>query len=144
MVQWKRGWQIGRWKQNINTGSTPQTNSDWAELRLFGCVRVVWNDALALCKSADKLPNYNQLSALLTSTKKTESRVWLNEVSSVPLQQFLRHLATAYKNFFDSHSGKRKGVKLQRLSLRRRPKINQRSLLSRDFLLKELKFSWQK
>jgi putative transposase len=73
---------------------------------------VVWNDALALCKSADKLPNYNQLSALLTSTKKTESRVWLNEVSSVPLQQSLRHLATAYKNFFDSHNGKRKGGKV--------------------------------
>jgi putative transposase len=80
--------------------------------QLFGCVRVVWNDALALCKSADKLPNYNQLSALLTSTKKTESRVWLNEVSSVPLQQSLRHLATAYKNFFDSHNGKRKGGKV--------------------------------
>jgi putative transposase len=80
--------------------------------QLFGCVRVVWNDALALCKSADKLPNYNQLSALLTSTKKTESRVWLNEVSSVPLQQSLRHLATAYKNFFDFHKGKRKGGKI--------------------------------
>ncbi|WP_445245784.1 helix-turn-helix domain-containing protein [Microcoleus sp. OTE_8_concoct_300] len=80
--------------------------------QLFGCVRVVWNDALALCKSADKLPNYNQLSALLTSTKKTEARVWLNEVSSVPLQQSLRHLATAYKNFFDSHKGKRKGGKI--------------------------------
>jgi transposase len=52
--------------------------------QLFGCVRVVWNDALALCKSADKLPNYNQLSALLTSTKKTEERVWLKDVSSVP------------------------------------------------------------
>ena len=80
--------------------------------QLFGCVRVVWNDAASLSKSADKLPNYNQLSALLTSTKKTESRVWLNEVSSVPLQQSLRHLATAYKNFFDSHNGKRKGGKV--------------------------------
>jgi len=79
--------------------------------QLFGCVRVVWNDALALCKSADKLPNYSKLSALLTCTKKTESRVWLNEVSSVPLQQSLRHLATAYKNFFDSPNGKRKGAK---------------------------------
>lgn len=73
---------------------------------------MVWNDALALCKSTDKLPNYNQLSALLTSTKKTESRVGLNEVSSVPLQQSLRHLATAYKNFFNSHNGKRKEGKV--------------------------------
>jgi len=80
--------------------------------QLFGCVRVVWNDALALCKSSDKLPNYNQLSALLTGAKKTEERGWLNDVSCVPLQQVLRHLATAYKNFFNSLQKKRKGVKV--------------------------------
>ena len=80
--------------------------------QLFGCVRVVWNDALALCKSSDKLPNYNQLSALLTGAKKTEERAWLNDVSCVPLQQVLRHLATAYKNFFNSCNGKRKGKRL--------------------------------
>jgi putative transposase len=80
--------------------------------QLFGCVRVVWNDALALCKSSDKLPNYNQLSALLTGAKKTEERAWLNDVSCVPLQQVLRHLATAYKNFFNYLQKKRKGVKV--------------------------------
>ncbi|MFM7189225.1 MAG: helix-turn-helix domain-containing protein, partial [Microcystaceae cyanobacterium] len=26
--------------------------------QLFGCVRVVWNDALAICKNAEKLPSY--------------------------------------------------------------------------------------
>ena len=80
--------------------------------KLFGCVRVVWNDALALCKSSEKLPNYNLLSGLLTVSKKREERKWLNEVSCVPLQQVLRHLATAYTNFFDSRRGKRKGVKV--------------------------------
>jgi putative transposase len=80
--------------------------------KLFGCVRVVWNDALALCKSSEKLPNYNLLSGLLTVSKKREERKWLNEVSCVPLQQVLRHLATAYTNFFDSRKGKRKGVKV--------------------------------
>lgn len=80
--------------------------------QLFGCVRVVWNDALALCRSCKKLPNYNQLSGLLTQTKKTDERKWLNDVSCVPLQQSLRHLATAYKNFFDSIQGKRKGTKV--------------------------------
>jgi len=80
--------------------------------QLFGCVRVVWNDALALCKSSDKLPNYNQLSALLTGAKKTQERAWLHDVSCVPLQQVLRHLATAYKNFFNSIQKKRKGVKV--------------------------------
>jgi len=36
----------------------------------------------------------------------------LNDVSCVPLQQILRHLATAYKNFFNSLPKKRKGVKV--------------------------------
>lgn len=80
--------------------------------QLFGCVRVVWNDALALCRSAEKLPSYGQLSSLLTRSKQTEERKWLNEVSSVPLQQSLRHLKKAYQNFFDSIKGKRQGPKM--------------------------------
>lgn len=55
--------------------------------QLFGCVRVVWNDALAICKQSEKLPGYNKLSVLLTQSKKTEERTWLGDVSSVPLQQ---------------------------------------------------------
>ncbi|WP_231510306.1 RNA-guided endonuclease InsQ/TnpB family protein [Fischerella sp. PCC 9605] len=77
--------------------------------QLFGCVRVVWNDALALCKQSEKLPGYNKLAAMLTQAKKTESRHWLANVSSVPLQQSLRQLEAAYKNFFESRNGKRKG-----------------------------------
>lgn len=42
--------------------------------QLFGCVRVVWNDALVMCKQAEKLPGFNKLSALLTQTKKTIER----------------------------------------------------------------------
>ena len=80
--------------------------------QLFGCCRWVWNDALALCKASEKLPGYSKLSAMLTLVKKTEDREWLNGVSSVPLQQSLRYLATAYKNFFDSLTGKRKGKKV--------------------------------
>lgn len=79
--------------------------------QLFGCVRVVWNDALALSK-ASKYPGYNVLAKILTLSKQTEERVWLKDVSSVPLQQSLRHLESAYKNFFDSCSGKRKGKKV--------------------------------
>jgi putative transposase len=30
--------------------------------QLFGCVRVVWNDALLLCKQSEKLPGYNKLN----------------------------------------------------------------------------------
>jgi putative transposase len=80
--------------------------------QLFGCVRVVWNDALAVCKQSDKLPGYSKLSAQLTQSKKTEERAWLADVSSVPLQQSLRNLDTAYRNFFNSRNGKRKGGKM--------------------------------
>ena len=44
--------------------------------------------------------NYSQTSAMLTAWKKTEELAFLYEVSSVPLQQALRHLQTAFANFF--------------------------------------------
>jgi putative transposase len=37
---------------------------------------------------------------MLTAWKKTEELAYLNDVSSVPLQQTLRHLQTAFTNFF--------------------------------------------
>lgn len=80
--------------------------------QLFGCVRVVWNDALAISKQSEKLPGYSKLSHELTQSKKTEERKWLADVSSVPLQQSLRNLDTAYRNFFNSRNGKRKGGKM--------------------------------
>lgn len=43
---------------------------------------------------------YHEISAALTALKKTPEHAWLNEVSSVPLQQALRHLQTAFANFF--------------------------------------------
>jgi putative transposase len=79
--------------------------------QLFGCVRVVWNDALALSK-ARKFTGYNSLAKSLTLSKKTEQRRWLSDVSSVPLQQSLKQLEVAYKNYFDSLKGKRKGKKV--------------------------------
>ncbi|MCC5643757.1 transposase [Nostoc sp. CHAB 5824] len=79
---------------------------------LFGCVRVVWNDALTFCKQSEKLPGYNKLSAMLTIAKKADDRRWLADVSSVPLQQSLRHLDVAYKNFFNSRNGNRIGGKV--------------------------------
>jgi transposase len=30
--------------------------------KLFGCVRVVWNDALGLCKRSEKLPKNSDLN----------------------------------------------------------------------------------
>ena len=92
--------------------------------QLFGCVRVVWNDALALSR-ASKYPGYNSLAKSLTLSKKTEERRWLNDVSSVPLQQSLKQLDVAYKNYFDSLKGKRKGKKVGQPRFKK--KTNQQS-----------------
>jgi putative transposase len=81
--------------------------------QLFGCVRVVWNDALALCKQSPKKPSSVELQkVVITQAKKTEERAWLSEVSNIPLQQSVADLETAFKNFFSSCKGKRKGRKV--------------------------------
>src|SRR5439155_23792768 len=53
-----------------------------------------------------------ELSARLTVTKATPERGWLGEVSSVVLQQALADLNAAYRNFFASVTGRRKGPKV--------------------------------
>ena len=81
--------------------------------QVFGCVRVVFNDALALCKRSVKLPKNSELQKLcITQAKKTKERQWLKEVSNIPLQQSVADLGIAYKNFFESLSGKRKGKRV--------------------------------
>ncbi|MCY7320919.1 MAG: transposase, partial [Phormidesmis sp. CAN_BIN36] len=81
--------------------------------QLFGCVRVVWNDALALCKASEKLPKSGDLQKIvITQAKKTTEREWLATVSNIPLQQSVADLGTAYQNFFNSRTGKRKGSKM--------------------------------
>jgi putative transposase len=80
---------------------------------LFGCVRVVWNDALALCKQSEKKPKSAELQkVVITQAKQTTERAWLSEVSNIPLQQSVADLETAFKNFFQSCKGKRKGRKV--------------------------------
>ena len=70
----------------------------------FGCVRVVYNHMLHLRSEAweqrQERMGYNDTSAALTLLKKQPEYTWLNDVSSVPLQQALRHLQTAFGNFF--------------------------------------------
>ena len=81
--------------------------------QLFGCVRVAWNDALALCKQSERRPKSAELQKIvITQAKQSEERAWLSEVSVVPLQQSVADLETAFKNFFDSCKGKRKGGKV--------------------------------
>ena len=72
--------------------------------RVFGCCRYVYNWALQLRSEAwrteQKRINYNDTSALLTALKKQEATKWLSDVSCVPTQQSLRHLQTAFLNFW--------------------------------------------
>ncbi|MDX3641845.1 RNA-guided endonuclease TnpB family protein [Streptomyces sp. MB09-02B] len=80
------------------------TDAQAAELsRTFGCVRKVYNmalDARTQAWTRQERVNYNQTSAMLTAWKKTGELAYLGEVSSVPLQQALRHLQVAFTNFF--------------------------------------------
>lgn len=72
--------------------------------RTFGCARFAYNHMLRLRTDAwfneQKRVGYHETSALLTALKKSPEHAWLNDVSSVPVQQSLRHLQTAFANFF--------------------------------------------
>jgi putative transposase len=72
--------------------------------RTFGCVRVVWNQTLAWrhqrYHAEHAKTGFTQANAYLTAMKADGALAWLNEVSSVPLQQAIRHQQVAYTNFF--------------------------------------------
>ncbi|EBS1326639.1 transposase [Salmonella enterica subsp. enterica serovar Muenchen] len=70
----------------------------------FGCVRFVYNSILrwrtdAYYERQEKI-GYTQASARLTALKKEPEFSWLNDVSSVSLQQALRHQQAGFSNFF--------------------------------------------
>lgn len=72
--------------------------------KTFGCTRLVYNKALAMRKK-DKSVRYKETSACLTAWKKQEDLSFLKEPDSVALQQALRDLDTAYRNFFEHRGG---------------------------------------
>ncbi|KAB8169724.1 IS200/IS605 family element transposase accessory protein TnpB [Streptomyces sp. 3MP-14] len=90
--------------------------------RTFGCVRLVYNRALEERTRAwhgeRRRVSYAESSAMLTGWKRTEELAFLAEVSCVPLQQALRHLQTAFTNFF----GKR--AKYPRFKSRKRSRAS--------------------
>jgi putative transposase len=85
--------------------------------RTFGCARVVYNDALRIRKDAHTaglpFPKSGDLAKqLITQAKRTTERAWLSNAPVGVMQQALGDLDQAYRNFFDSLSGKRKGPKV--------------------------------
>jgi putative transposase len=94
----------------------PTPGQALALARAFGCARVVFNDALAARKTAhaagEPYITDAAMSARLTAVKGTPERAWLGEVSAVVLQQALADLNEAYRDFFNSLTGKRKGPRV--------------------------------
>lgn len=76
--------------------------------KLFGCCRVVWNDALAWIMQTPeetKWPSNAELQKLcITLAKQYPQRAWLSEVSNIPLQQSIADLGVALGNFFNKRA----------------------------------------
>ena len=93
--------------------------------RTFGCVRTVYNDAVAARRRAFAAglpyPSSARLQKLLiTEAKRTEARAWLAEVSPVPLQQAVRDCDQAYSRFFKWLKDGRAGQKCGRPHFKKR------------------------
>jgi len=76
--------------------------------RTFGCVRYVYNHFLRQRTDAwyerQERVGYNDTAKMLTGLKKETETAWLQDVSNVCLQQSLRNLDTAFKNFFQGRA----------------------------------------
>ncbi|MCR3747569.1 RNA-guided endonuclease InsQ/TnpB family protein [Lentzea californiensis] len=117
-------------RYNYRVYPTPNQRIELA--KAFGCARVVFNDGLRARQTAHEngqpYPSDGELSKqIITLAKTTPERSWLGEVSAVVLQQALADLNVAYRNFFASTTGKRKGRKIAAPRFRSR-KDNRRTI----------------
>jgi len=91
----------------------PGPGQQQALARVFGCARVVFNDCLRLrdaCHAAgEKISDTEVQRRVVTLAKRTPERAWLADVASVALVQACQDARRAYRNWFDSMSGQRKG-----------------------------------
>ena len=82
----------------------PTSEQEQVLAQTFGCARFVYNYMLRVRTDAwfqrSEKVGYHDTSSLLTALKKDPQYAWLGDVSSVPIQQALRHLQTAFNNFF--------------------------------------------
>ncbi|MFE3321965.1 RNA-guided endonuclease InsQ/TnpB family protein [Nocardia sp. NPDC059195] len=102
----------------------------------FGCARVVFNDSLRLRQDTHaagaRISDTDVQKQVVTTAKKTPQRAWLAEVASVVLVQACQDARRAYRNWFDSLSGKRKGRKLGAPRFRSRKDRRQSIRLTRN------------
>lgn len=97
-------------RYNYRIYPKPQQITELA--KAFGCARVVWNDALAIYKE-EGIKAKDVDKRVITWAKKTTERAWLAEGSNIVLQLSLRDLQQAWRNFFHSCKGKRRGRKVK-------------------------------
>ncbi|HEX5289827.1 MAG TPA: RNA-guided endonuclease TnpB family protein [Streptosporangiaceae bacterium] len=104
--------------------------------RTFGCARVVFNDALRVRDEAhaagEKVSDTEVQRRVITLAKETAERAWLGEVASVALVQACQDARRAYRNWFDSLSGQRKGRKVGHPRFRSRKDHRQSVRLTRN------------
>ncbi len=102
----------------------PAPGKQQALARVFGCARVVYNDCLRLrdaCHAAgEKISDTEIQRRVITLAKLTPERAWLGEVASVALVQACNDARRAYRNWFGSLSGTRKGRKVGHPVFRRK------------------------
>jgi putative transposase len=75
----------------------------------FGCRRFVYNHFLEVRRDHYQQHgqglSYTQTCKRLTALKRDPDRAWLTEVNAQSLQQALRDLDTAFRNFFAGRAG---------------------------------------
>jgi putative transposase len=109
--------------------------------RTFGCARVVFNDSLRLRdqlhEAGEKLSDTVIQTRVITDAKRAPERAWLNEVASVALVQVCQDARRAYRNWFDSMSGKRKGRRAGHPRFRRKNNRQSVRLTRNGFRLRD-------
>ncbi|MFD4401191.1 RNA-guided endonuclease InsQ/TnpB family protein [Nocardia sp. NPDC058499] len=121
-------------RYNFRVYPTPRQRTALAQA--FGCARVVYNDNLHAREHAYAagvtLSDTEVQRRVVTEAKRTHERAWLAGVSSVVLVQACQDARAAYRNWFDSLSGKRKGPKLGKPRFRSRKDHRQAIRLTRN------------
>jgi len=104
--------------------------------RVFGCCRVAFNDALRVrdeaYRAGVKFSDSEIQRRVIAAAKTTQARAWLAEVPSVALVQSVNDSRRAWRNFFDSVTGKRAGRKVGRPRFKSRKDQRQSFRLTRN------------
>lgn len=104
--------------------------------RVFGCCRVVFNDALRVrdeaYRSGVKMSDTEMQRRVITQAKTTVGRGWLANVPSVALVQSVNDARRAWRKFFDSDAGKQKGRKIGRPRMKSKKNRRQSFRLTRN------------